>query len=332
MRSVIILCLLLFTSPLWADQLIIEPDMGTQPLLNAIDKTKHSLNLVMYGFTEQSLLDAILKKHQQGKSIKIILEASPYKAEQENNKVINALNQHGITWQGHIPPFRLIHQKTFILDDNQAIVMTFNFTHATFKNERNFGLIIDDPKRVNAIAAIFSADWNHVPVNNTDADLIISPENSRDKILSLVLHAKHSIKIYAQGLNDYKVIGALANAARRSSDVQIITSNHLRDKQAKYLQRAGVNIHYTKKLIIHAKVFIIDNQLAVLGSINLTRSSLDDNRELSVITRDKQVIAELNETFKQDWENQPAIQPWIPDKPTLKQVLRILNKITKEAL
>lgn len=331
MRSVIFSFLLFFTLPLWADQLIIEPDMGTKPLLDAIHATQHSLDLVMYGFTEPSLLNAILAKKKQGKTVKIILEASPYKAEQENNKTITALNHYNVTWQGNIPPFRLIHQKTLIIDDDKAIIMTFNFTHSTFKNERNFGLVIDDPKRVQAINTIFNADWNHIPVNNTNADIIISPDNSRNSLSSLIQHAKHSIKIYAQGLNDYKMIGALANAARRSVDVQIITSNNLRDKQAAYLQKAGVNIHYTKKIIIHAKVMIIDNQMAVIGSINLTRSSLEDNRELSVITRDAEVIAQLNKIYAQDWENQTAlkhtnIQQWMPDKRTVKQVIRILNK------
>ena len=202
--------------------------------------------MVMYGFTDHELLDAIIQKKTAGKTIKIILEGSPYKSEQENNKTIAAFNQHEIAWQGQIPPFRLIHQKTLILDDSKAIVMTFNFTRATFRNERNFGLIIDDPQRVKAIASIFAADWNHVANDTHHPDLIISPDNSRDKLLSLIQHAKQSIQIYAQGLNDYKIIGALANAARRSVDVQIITSTHLRDKQYHYLQRAGVNIHYTK--------------------------------------------------------------------------------------
>src|SRR5437870_4371653 len=172
--------------------------MGTTPILNAIHATEHSLDLVMYGFTEQTLLDAIIRKKQQGKTVKMILEGSPYKSEQENNKTIRALNENEITWQDHIPPFRLIHQKTLILDDNKAIVMTFNFTHSTFKNERNFGLIIDDPERVNAIAAIFFADWNHVTSNITQPDLIASPDNSRDRLLSLISHARHSIRIYAQ--------------------------------------------------------------------------------------------------------------------------------------
>jgi cardiolipin synthase len=305
--------LLLFALPAWSNQLIIEPDMGRQPILNTINQAQHSIALVMYGFTDKELLNAILEKKNQGKTVKVILESSPYKTESENNKAIAAFNTYDLAWQGHISPFRFIHQKTLIVDNSKAIVMTFNFTNASFKNERNFGLIIDDARQVRAINDLFSADWNHVAYlhsgSNLDFgdDLIISPDNSRDKLLSLINHAKTSIKIYAQNINDYKMIGALANAARRNIKVEIISSSHLIKKQNNYLKRAGVIIYYTKKLMIHAKVFIIDNTQAVIGSINLTRASLDDNRELSVITRDAEIIKQLNNTFNNDMND--SIKP-----------------------
>ena len=308
MRSRFFLGFFLFilTFTIHADQLIIEPDAGRKPILDAIANTQHSLDLIMYGFTDQTLLNAILRKKQEGKNIKLILEPRPYKSAGENNKTISVLNTNDILWQGEIPGTNLIHQKTLLLDNEKAIVMTFNFTHSTFSKERNFALILDDPSRVKAIASLFSSDYNHVPNDISSTDLIISPENSRAKLLALIDHANISIRIYAQGINDYKILGALANAAKRSVNVEIITSNVLREKQQHYLERAGVKIHYSKKWIIHAKIMIIDNEKAVIGSINLTRPSLDHNRELSVITTDKQVITQLNQTFEKDSQDEFA--------------------------
>lgn len=300
--------LLFFSSPLFADQLIIEPDMGRKPILDAIYSSKHKLNLVMYGFTDPDLRDAIINKHAEGKTVKVILEDQPYKAERENSKTISLFNQNRINWQGNLPSFRLIHQKTLLIDDAKAIVMTFNFTSSSFQHERNFALIMDDPGRVKAISSLFAADWNHLAYENTNSSLIISPDNSRNKLLELIQDAGKSIKIYAQGISDYKIIGALANAARNSVDVQILTSKHLSQGIQDYLHHAGVKIYYTK-MMIHAKVFIIDGQKAVIGSINLTRQSLDDNRELSVITEDRSVISDLNKTFNQDltYLSHPAV-------------------------
>lgn len=284
-----------------ADQLIIEPDMGRQPIINAIQNAQHSVKLVMYGFTDQSLLDAIVQQKNAGKAVNVILEETPYKAEDENKKAIAELNNNHISWQGHIPPFRLIHQKTLLLDERKAIVMTFNFTNSTFKNERNFALIIDDPQKTKQIAAIFSADWNHVPMTNPNPDLITSPEDSRVKLLVLIGQAKKSLRIYAESISDYEIVGALAKAAKEGVAVQMLTSAKMTEKQKNFLTRAGVTIQYSPTFIMHAKVFMMDDQLAMIGSINLTRSSLEDNRELSVLTREQEIIKQLNATFASDW-------------------------------
>jgi phosphatidylserine/phosphatidylglycerophosphate/cardiolipin synthase-like enzyme len=323
--------------PAWADQLIIEPDMGRQPVINAINEANHSINLVMYGFTDDQLLNALIRQKLNGKTIKIILERSPYKAEAENSKTIAALNKNAVMWQGQIPPYRLIHQKTLIVDNSKALVMTFNFTHASFKNERNFALLIDDPSKVKEIAAVFSADWNHLSSINHNPDLLFSPDDSRSKLLSLIANAKNTIQIYAQNLNDYKVVGALAKAAKKGVNIQILTSTKMREKQIAYLMRAGVNIHYSKNLMIHAKILLVDHEKALVGSINLTRASLDDNRELSVISRDTEVIRGLEDTFRKDWQNggtamNDMLKKLMPDKREINKALHFLQKYVKENL
>ncbi|VVC76176.1 Major cardiolipin synthase ClsA [Aquicella siphonis] len=335
LRRGILFLLLSFSLSAFADQLIIEPDMGRKPVLDAIQDAKNSVELVMYGFTDEVLLDALVQKKQKGKTVKILLERSPYKADNENHKTIARLNHEHVSWRGNIPPLRLIHQKTLILDGSKAIVMTFNFTHSTFKKERNFALVIDDPMRVSAIRALFSSDWNQTAGFNHLPDLIVSPDDSRTKLTALIQQAKSSLKIYAQNINDYKITGALAKAAKRGVRVQILTSTRLRDKQYLYLTRAGVNIHYSRPLMIHAKIILADEKTAVLGSINLTRASLEDNRELSVITHDPTVIGQLLATFRQDWEHHQAVNrndwlKYLPDQRSVNRALRKLKKYVHE--
>lgn len=326
-----LLCACASTSIL-ADQLIIEPEMGRKPVVQLIDQAKHTIDLVMYGFTDQTLLDAIIRKHAQGKSVKVILEDAPYKTETENNKTIKQLAYHDIAWHGKIPPFKLIHQKTLLIDGRTALVMTFNFTHSAFKNDRNFGLIMDDPKRVREIEKVFSADWQHQPIDAAGDDLIWSPDNSRAKLITHINKARSHLNIYAQSMSDYKLVGALANAARRGVTIRLLTSKLPREKQRQYLTRAGVVIQQSKSRYIHAKVFIIDNEEAILGSINMTRASLDDNRELSVITHDPHVIQSLKKTFDHDWQSSATTNESILDAATTKKVLRESIKMLKRYL
>lgn len=332
----IIFFLLLYAKSLFADQLIIEPDMGRAPIIQAIKEARLSVRLVMYGYTDTVLLDTLLQQKASGKSVMILLEQTPYKAENENAHAIALFNTHHLDWHGAIPPLRFIHQKTLLIDDQKALIMTFNFTHATFKNERNFALVITDPSTIRDIAAVFSADWNHVPIHPDSPRLIFSPDNSRQKLLSIIQTAKRSIRVYAQNISDYKIAGALAKAARKGVKIDIITSAKIREKQADYLTKAGVTVHQSKALYIHAKVMIIDQQTAIIGSINLTRGSLDNNRELAVITTDPTVIKQLNRIFDQDAANSDgrisahrARSALLPDERSMWRAVRLFNQWMK---
>lgn len=296
------LCYLFFIHAAFADQLIIEPDMGKAPIIDTMQAARQSVHLVMYGFTDTTLLAPLLKQHEQGRSVKIILEGQPYKAADENVKIMRLLKQHDMDWREGVPPFRLVHEKALIIDGKKALVMTFNFTRGTFKNQRNFGLIIDDPVTVKEIDAVFSADWHRKAIDLHASHLVWSPDNSRSKLMQSIQQAQHSIDIYMQTLNDYELAGALAKAARKGVRVRVLTSSKLRQKQANYLTRAGVTLHRTHHMIIHAKVFIFDDKSTILGSINATRASLDDNRELAITNHDPEVIAQLVHTFNHDWE------------------------------
>lgn len=284
--------------------LFIEPDAGRGVLIDELQKASSSIQLVMYGLTDQAFINTLVYEKNKGKEIQILIEPKPYKNEQENNHAINFLKKANLSLQFANPLFRLTHQKTFLMDHHDAIVMTFNLTHSAFTKERNFAILIDHPKMVDEIEKTFIADWKRQKIAVSQPHLIWSPDNSRKKILKFIRNADSEIKIYAQDISDYQVIGALAHAARSGRKIQILLSPlpHQKIGKLNYLRRAGVLIQFSKNLWIHAKVIIADKSRAIIGSINLTKASLDDNRELSVITSNKKVIEKLLETFDHDWQ------------------------------
>lgn len=297
---------LFFTAISHAEQLIIEPDMGRAPILSAIKQAKKSIDVVMYGFTDSQFIQALIDAKKSDKSVAVLLQKYPYKNTDENTNAIAQLTQQNINLKWSNPEFKLTHQKTFIFDNHDVLIMTFNLTDSTFTHERNFALFIDDPTTVNEIRRVFQADWKYQPASVQQADLVWSPNNSREKLLGLIQQAHSSIEIYAQDITDYKTIGELGRAARRGITVDIITSEktkHKPNRKLAYLTRAGVRLHFSKKYYIHAKVIIIDHHAALLGSMNLTAPSIEDNRELSIVTRNPTTIRKLEETFKHDWND-----------------------------
>ncbi len=313
LKHICLFTLFLFISPTFADQLIIEPDAGRAPLLNAIQQTQSNIDLAMYGFTDEAFLRALITAKNNHKKINVLLEPHPYQADDENNKAIRQLRAANIDLQFPDKKFQLIHQKTFIFDNNTAIVMTFNLTNSSFTRERNFALIINNPDEVQEIQNVFNADFAQKNATTINNNLVWSPDNSREKIMKLIQSAHTNIEMYAQDISDYNVIGALAHAARQGISVKILLSanpNKMHSGKFRYLQKAGVVIQNSHSLYIHAKVMIIDHQRAMLGSINFTAPSLDKNRELSVMTIDPQVITPLENTFNHDWNTSQPLQPF----------------------
>lgn len=298
----IILCCFIIHAAAFADILITEPEAGRQPLLSIIKQARSNLDLVMYGFTDEELLQALIEAKKHGKEVRILLQHFPYQAPEENLSVIQKFSAAHVQYTFNPSTFYFLHQKTLLIDKRLALIMTFNFTRPTFKNQRNFGLVVSDPTLVKEIQEVFEADWKNRKFSPNQPNLIWSPDNSRSKILKLIQGAKSSIQIYAQNLSDHQIIGALAKAACHNVVVQVLTSAPLPRKKWNYLQNAGVQFRIDNHNIIHAKAMIIDSEKAMLGSINFTRASIDMNRELSIITNESKIVAELLKIFQSDWE------------------------------
>lgn len=301
-RILVTLSLFLFSLPSFATpKLIIEPNDGRQPILQSVQNAHNTLDLAIYGFTDPDLMNAFIQAKKDGKAVRILLQHYPYRATDENLMAIQRFSAAHLNFNFSPDTFYLLHQKTLMIDHRQALVMTFNFTRSTFEKERNFGLLIDDAAEVQEIQDVFAADWQHKSIAPSNPNLVWSPTNSRTKILGLIQSAKTEIKIYADGLSDYQVVGALAKAARQGVKVQVLTSNEGSGGKLGYLEKAGVQLHFDKDLRIHAKVLIVDQAKAMLGSINFTKPSMDRNRELAVITDDALVVRQLLKTYQSDW-------------------------------
>lgn len=66
-----------------------------------------------------------------------------------------------------------------------------------------------------------------------------------------------------------------------------------------YSIRDNLNVHILdKNYNLHSKIYIIDNKVAFLGSLNFTDTGFLFNHETCIKTTDKSVIKHLNKTYK----------------------------------
>ena len=63
----------------------------------------------------------------------------------------------------------------------------------------------------------------------------------------------------------------------------------------------SITITTLAQYYMHAKLIIIDQRLAFVGSQNLTRVSLNNNREVGIIIKNADSVKTLSTTFMLDW-------------------------------
>ena len=81
------------------------------------------------------------------------------------------------------------------------------------------------------------------------------------------------------------------------------------------LGRFGVKVHKQKNLRVHAKLLIVDDERALVGSMNIDRSAFDLRRELGVTVTEPAVVARLKTVFDEDWEPLAPVRRAGPARP-----------------
>lgn len=299
-----------------AAKLLVLPNDGFHSLITSINKAQSSIDLVMYGFTNQRLARALMRAHCRGVRIRVLLEHHPYKNEHENTDIIEQLRAHGISLKWSNPKFLLTHQKTMVLDKKTAYVMTFNFTQ--YQGARNFAIQTNDRAAIDEMERVFVADWSRQNVVTKNQSLIWSPLYSQRKICALIHSAKHTLRIYNQEFGSYAMVKALDDAVARGVQVDLIVPQKrysLYRAEIDAVARAGVHVKLQQRLYTHAKAMLMDfgytDARTFVGSMNFSYSGLNKNRELGMVVRDAAVNARLLSIFQYDWgrEKSLVLQP-----------------------
>lgn len=132
-----------------------------------------------------------------------------------------------------------------------------------------------------------------------------------DVYINVLNQAKHYVWIMTPYLIiTYRMRAALLSAADRGVDVRIITP-HIPDKKLAYsitcsnylaLIKGGVQIYEYTPGFIHAKSFLADDEIGIVGTINLDYRSLVHHYEDAVLmhgtSANEQLKADYEETFR----------------------------------
>jgi phosphatidylserine/phosphatidylglycerophosphate/cardiolipin synthase-like enzyme len=269
----------------------------------------------MYLLTNKSVLTALEDAANNGVDVRVMLEEHPYGGGSVSpQETLAKLKAAGVKAQASDPAFALTHEKGMIIDGTTAYIMTSNMTNAalgtgSYTKNREYDIADNNAQDVQAVMAIFQADWNRTTASFNDPNLVVSPVNSRNAFNALIASAKQTLLVTGEEMQDNGIEQDLISAAQRGVKVQVIlpvpsgSSSDSNSSGIATIKQGGVEVREDARLYMHAKIFVVDGKKAFVGSENISTQSLDQNRELGLLISDNNVLNTLQQTFQSDWNN-----------------------------
>lgn len=156
---------------------------------------------------------------------------------------------------------------------------------------------------------------------NCFTDIVASGPDSQwpmamQSILMAINVARRRIRISnPYFIPNEQLLSALQMAALAGKDVELLLPKrsdsffvqHAAQSFIKPMLDAGVKIYFYEKGFIHAKTMIIDDNLAIVGTVNLDNRSFYLNFEIAIIMYDRLIVKDLLDAFEKDLEDATLI-------------------------
>ena len=299
-------------------------------LLKAITKAQSSIYIEMYIFLEDTFEshDFITKLIAKAKAgVEIVIVADALGSFTLKKETIELLRTAGVEVLFFSDFWRRTHRKIVIIDNRIAFIGGVNIEKKTI-NWDDIQIKLEGRTTVLAILRSFAHIYKMCG-GKKNSILNHYKEGMLKKAKSLVLqnlpgHGDYALKSYYQdrllkAQKSIKIItpyfipprwllALLDDAVRRGVKVDIIFPadtdikilNKINYSSAAAATRLGINL-YAREVMNHGKVLIIDEAEALIGSQNFDTLSFEQNFEIGVFFRQKNLVEDLVKIFD-DWQ------------------------------
>ena len=282
-------------------------------LVDALDQARTQIDAALYDLNLWSIRNALLRAYNRGVLVRLVIEADSL-----DRLEVQELIDAGIpVVADHAEG--LMHNKFFIIDQTEVWTGSMNLTvNGAYRHLNNLISL-----RSTRIAENYAVEFNEmfqegyfgdISLDNTPyPDLVIdgiriktlfSPDDSTaEHLIHLILDAKESINFLYYAFTSDGIADALIYQSNQGIQVRgVLDAYQNRTGLGGEYQRfkdSGLNVFldvHAEKL--HHKVIIIDDQIVVTGSYNLTRSAELHNDENTLIIYNE----EIAQTFLGEFE------------------------------
>lgn len=274
-------------------KLIVEPEGGIGPILDAIDEAKRTIDILIFRLDCKSVTRGLEKAVARGVRVRALIASKHRGGTGDLRRLERRLLRAGVVLARTAGDLTRYHGKMMIVDGTFLHVYGFNYTTLDIDKSRSFGIVTRDRKLVAEAIKLFEADALRQNYTPTHRRLVVSPENSRDVLTAFIKGAKKQLLIYDAQVSDNAVQKVLQERSKAGVEIRIIGSLEKSLKDVKVRQLAEMRLH--------VRAMIRDGREAFIGSQSLRRLELEGRREVGIIVKNASVVRKITTIFETDW-------------------------------
>jgi cardiolipin synthase A/B len=274
-------------------KLIIQPDDGVKPIVQAIRRARKALDIMIFRFDRAEIEKALDAAVVRGVNVRALIAHTNRGGDKNLRKLELRLLACGVTVSRTADDLPRYHGKMLVVDGTLLHVYGFNYTKLDMDKSRSFGVTTRDRTLVQEAMKLFEADTARHPYSPGSAKFVVSPENSREVLTSFIRGAKKQLLIYDEQVSDNLIQRVLLDRARAGVEIRIVGSLEKDIPNVKARKLTGLRLH--------VRAIVRDANAAFLGSQSLRRLELDGRREVGVIITDGRVARRMQSVFEADW-------------------------------
>ena len=259
-----------------ADRVVIAIEERRTTILKTLASARRRVGLSLFRCTDEAVFSALAQAVRRGVKVDAIVTLRSKGRKKDQRRLWDALSRRGVTVHPYMDPVVKYHAKYLVVDDGPAIVTSLNFTKKCFSRTIDALVVTHDAAVVDGLWRLLRADRNgsRLP-DDLPARLIVGPERARKQIAALIGQARRRLTLLDAKLSDPAMLRLLTARRRQGVEVRLLTDADLHGLKA------------------HGKILVVDDRLAMVGSIALRALSLESRREVALVVDHRAAVKAL---------------------------------------
>ena len=291
---------------------VMDVDPG-KAVADAIDAAQERVEIAMYNLTLENVVDALLRAHQRGVEVQVVLDSNTINKSQPQRLV-----EGGIAVRSDNRS-ESMHNKFIIIDQDEVWTGSLNLSWGgNYNDHNNIVRLVDNKINQNYhtefVEMFEDGFFGSGSPPNTPYPLIVldgalvevyfSPEDGvLDHALSLVAEAQQTIDFLAYSFTSDPLSEAMLERAKNGVHVRGVfdadQSVSNTGGEFAHLKQAGLDVRQDALSgLMHHKVIIVDGQAVLFGSYNFSNNAEYTNDENVIIYYEPGFAMQFGEEFE----------------------------------